>query len=186
MNVVQQQMNNAVLSVNCALVAGVQRVLGPAFLWVLVEDLHRLFQESHQRMHEDESRLVVKNILNILLHLFIFESLTSTLLVEVIQKALLEKFSEGDLEVLLFVLHNIGLQLRKSDPASVKEIIRVFEVKKNSFEAEAKMGGEAKKAQKIKFLAWELADIKNNKGTTTLQIKSIEHLHTWLKKNKHL
>ena len=32
----------------------------------------------------------------------------------------------------------------------------------------------------------ELADIKNNKGTMTLQIKSIEHLQTWIKKNQKL
>lgn len=32
----------------------------------------------------------------------------------------------------------------------------------------------------------ELQDIKNNKGTTTLQVKSVEHLLTWLSKSKDL
>ena len=32
----------------------------------------------------------------------------------------------------------------------------------------------------------ELQDIKNNKGTMTLQVKSIEHLQTWIRKNAKL
>lgn len=33
-----------------------------------------------------------------------------------------------------------------------------------------------RKEKKIGFLAMELNDIKNNKGSVTLQVKSIEHL----------
>lgn len=40
--------------------------------------------------------------------------------------------------------------------------------------------------RKIGFLSMELQDIKNNKGTLTLQVKSVEHLQTWLKKSDHL
>jgi hypothetical protein len=40
--------------------------------------------------------------------------------------------------------------------------------------------------RKIGFLNMELQDIKNNKGTMTLQVKSVEHLQTWLKKSSHL
>jgi hypothetical protein len=32
----------------------------------------------------------------------------------------------------------------------------------------------------------ELVDIKNNKGTITLQVRSIEHLKTWLKRDNKL
>jgi hypothetical protein len=37
--------------------------------------------------------------------------------------------------------------------------------------------------KKIIFLEKELNDIRNNKGTVTLQVRSIEHLQSWLKKN---
>lgn len=40
--------------------------------------------------------------------------------------------------------------------------------------------------QKLKFLVLELQDIKNNKGTATLQVRSIEHLQTWLKRDLKL
>ena len=69
---------------------------------------------------EQESNVMkVKNIMNCLLHLFLFQSIGSDLLFDVI-KFLLQSFTESDIEVLIFVLHNIGLQLRKKDPASVK------------------------------------------------------------------
>lgn len=42
------------------------------------------------------------------------------------------------------------------------------------------------KDKKINFLNMELADIKNNKGTATLQVRSIEHLQTWLKRDAKL
>jgi hypothetical protein len=35
-------------------------------------------------------------------------------------KFLLNSFREDDIETLLFLLHNIGLQLRKADPEGLK------------------------------------------------------------------
>jgi len=32
----------------------------------------------------------------------------------------------------------------------------------------------------------ELTDIKNNKGSVTMQVRSIEHLQTWLKRDSQL
>ena len=70
--------------------------------------------------------------MNCLLHLFLFQSVGSDLLFDVI-KFLLNSFAESDIEVLIFVLHNIGLQLRKKDPESIKSILDLFAQKKNSF-----------------------------------------------------
>ena len=42
------------------------------------------------------------------------------------------------------------------------------------------------KEQKMNFLVMELQDIKNNKGNVTLQVRSIEHLQTWLKRDNRL
>ena len=38
----------------------------------------------------------------------------------------------------------------------------------------------------MNFLVLELQDIKNNKGNVTLQVRSIEHLQTWLKRDSRL
>ena len=77
----------------------------------------------------------VKNIINCLLHLFLFQSIGADFLFDII-KFLLNSFTESDIEVLIFVLHNIGLQLRKKDPASIKQILDLFNQKKNSFLAQ--------------------------------------------------
>ena len=101
-------------------------------------------------------------------------------------KALLSSYTASDIEVLIFILHNIGLQLRKEDPGAVRELADMAESKKNSYAVELKMAEAAAKAgdageagarvadllkskeKKINFLALELVDIKNNKGTVTL------------------
>jgi nucleolar MIF4G domain-containing protein 1 len=96
------------------------------------------FKESHAEMTSEDGEasgvVRVKNIMNCLVHLFLFQTIGSDLLFDVI-KFLLSSFTEMDIEVLIFVLHNIGLQLRKKDPASVKEILDLFNQKKNSYQA---------------------------------------------------
>lgn len=61
---------------------------------------------------------------------------------------------------------------------------------KNSYLVSLKMDGKDEashpKSKKVNFLMMELADIKNNKGTVTLQVRSIEHLQTWLKRDPKL
>ena len=100
--------------------------------------MYKAFIDNHTTMTSEnqsanESSLIkVKNIMNCLVHLFLFQSVGSDLLFDVI-KYLLNSFSESDLEVLIFTLHNIGLQLRKKDPAAIKQILDLFNQKKNSF-----------------------------------------------------
>jgi nucleolar MIF4G domain-containing protein 1 len=80
----------------------------------------------------------VKNILNCFLHFFLFKSCTGTILFDMI-RLLLASFTESDIEILIFILHNIGLQLRKEDPGAIKEIIDMALQKKNSYAVEIKM-----------------------------------------------
>tara|TARA_B110000285_G_C14932529_1_gene518020 strand:- start:379 stop:555 length:177 start_codon:yes stop_codon:yes gene_type:complete len=54
-------------------------------------------------------------------------------------RLLLASFTESDIEILIFILHNIGLQLRKEDPGAIKEIIDMALQKKNSYAVEIKM-----------------------------------------------
>ena len=139
-----------------------------------------------------ESKSKLKNILNCFLHFFIFKSTSGKILLDLI-KVLRDSFREDDIEILIFILHNIGLQLRKEDPQAIKEIIEAAEAKKNSHAVEIKMEKDEdkiimmkQKEKKINFLTMELTDIKNNKGNVTLQVRSIEHLQTWLKRDNKL
>lgn len=75
-----------------------------------------------------------KNILNCFLHLFLFESLGTKPLTSIL-KLLLTRFEESDLENLVFLLHNVGYQLRKQDPAALLQFLEMFQQKKNSYQA---------------------------------------------------
>ena len=197
----EQQMNQ-LLSVNCVFVTAIHRLYGAQFFAIVIQEMFRTFNENHQKIIDNtgkanndllnECKTKVKNILNCLLHFYLFQSLSSQFLFDII-KHLLNSFTESDIEILIFVLHNIGLQLRKEDPESIKHILDLFNQKKNSHTAQKKMNGipddneEMKvKEQKMNFLVLELQDIRNNKGNVTLQVRSIEHLQTWLKRDSKL
>ena len=76
-----QQMN-ALLSVNCALACGLHRLLGDRFLATLVQVLYQAFLECHpvaagtkptsEGLNLDEAKDRLKNLLNCLLHFFLF------------------------------------------------------------------------------------------------------------------
>jgi hypothetical protein len=51
----------------------------------------------------------------------------------------MKSFREADVEVLIFLLHNIGLQLRKADPVALRDLLTLADQKRNSFAAEVKM-----------------------------------------------
>lgn len=84
--------------------------------------------------------------------------------------------------------------MRKAEPTGIRDLLQVVEQKKNSLTVEIKMMqadinsdqskiDEMKRLErKVGFLLMELTDVKNNKGTLTLQVKSVEHLENWIKK----
>ena len=168
---------NQLLSVNCVFVAALHRLYGPDFFAHILKQLMSEFLKNHnsEDAASDACTTRVKNILNCLLHWFLFESIDCSLLFGVI-KMLLQSFREHDIEVLIFLLHNIGLQLRKKEPEALKNIIDLFTQKKNSYLAESKLTQHTEdeqaerkaKERKLNFLGLELADIKNNKGNVTL------------------
>ena len=134
---------NQLLSVNCVFVAALHRLHGQAFIAQVIKQLCASMLTNHSKLLELESqqasseelpeyRTKLKNILNCLIHLYLFQSIGSEFLFSVIHH-LLNSFTESDIEVLIFVLHNIGLQLRKKDPEAIKGILDSFTQKKNSF-----------------------------------------------------
>ena len=180
---------NQLLSVNCVFVSALQRLYGQTFFAYVLKQLSKALLENHSSIvkleasKEDQSligehRTKVKNILNCLIHFYLFQSISSEFLFSVIHY-LLDSFTESDIEVLIFVLHNIGLQLRKKDPEAIKSILDSFTQKKNSYQVSQKLDRSTPAQssfdqtlspfeQKLKFLVLELQDIKNNKGNTTL------------------
>lgn len=87
----QQQQMNQLLSVNCVFVAALHRLCGPAFGAKVIQKMFAAFIQSHQEMikatHEGQevSVMRIKNIMNCLVHLFLFQSIGSELLFDVIK-----------------------------------------------------------------------------------------------------
>jgi len=74
----------------------------------------------------DQAKDRVKNLMNCFLHFFLFSSLSSKLIFDLIN-VLLASYTEVDIEILIFLLHNIGLNLRKEDPVGLRELITIAE-----------------------------------------------------------
>ena len=95
----------AILSVNCVYVSALQRLFGDLIFTNIARELVIIFKKNHKEM---ESKAKLKNILNCFLHFFIFKSTSGKILLDLI-KLLLDSFREDDIEILIFILHNIGL-----------------------------------------------------------------------------
>jgi hypothetical protein len=76
---------NAILSVNCALICGIQRLLGDAYFSLVTRALFKSLMELHPiatgteasaTLEKDQAKDRVKNLVNCFLHFFLFQSLT--------------------------------------------------------------------------------------------------------------
>ena len=131
---------NAILSVNCALLCGLQRLLGDTFFVHVARALFKAFTELHpiatgtvdDKEEADQAKDRVKNLLNCFMHFFIFQSISQALIYDLINH-LMQSFKEADIEILIFLLHNIGLQLRKADPVALKDLLTLADQKRNTF-----------------------------------------------------
>jgi hypothetical protein len=72
---------NAILSVNCALVCGIQRLLGDAYFSLVARSLFKSLIEMHPiatgaqnsaTVEKDQAKDRVKNLVNCFLHFFLF------------------------------------------------------------------------------------------------------------------
>lgn len=204
-----QMLNSAILSVNCLMITAFQRLLGQSFFAPIVTELYNTFIEAHKAIHATENpdnihQTMLKNIISIFTHFYLFESITHTLISDVI-KHLLRNFKEKDIEMLLNLLHNIGALLRKDSPSLCKDIILLCEAKK----IEAKIGASQKAPatqpgapkdplkvpgqnltpfeRKVKFLTEELNDIRNNKVSRRSKLlDSLKLYLNWLKTNSQV
>jgi small-conductance mechanosensitive channel len=116
-----QMLNSSILSVNCLMLTAFQRLLGQNFFAPIIDSLISCFKTSHIEVHSStdgslSAQIRLKNITSIITHFYLFESITHTLISDVI-KFLLKSFKEKDIEMLLNLLHNIGAMLRKDSPS---------------------------------------------------------------------
>ncbi|XP_071803318.1 nucleolar MIF4G domain-containing protein 1-like [Asterias amurensis] len=95
------------------------------------------------------------NIVLLFTHLYNFKVIHCTLVYDIIRK-LVDGFTERDIEMLLLILKNAGLMLRKDDPSSLKEIILQIQTKAST------CSEEFKQQSRVKFMLETIYAIRNN------------------------
>ena len=84
-----------------------------------LEKVVRKFDEMYKTPTEGKESA---NLVAIVAHLYNFQVVHAMLIFDVL-KLLGESFTEKDIELMLFVLRNVGFSLRKDDATALKELI---------------------------------------------------------------
>ncbi|XP_019745169.1 nucleolar MIF4G domain-containing protein 1-like, partial [Hippocampus comes] len=84
-----------------------------------LETVVRLFDDTYKHPGEGKE---CDNLVAVVAHLYNFQVVHSLLIFDILRR-LLAVFGEKDIELLLFVLRNVGFSLRKDDPLALKELI---------------------------------------------------------------
>ena len=82
-------------------VCALHRLYGPEFFTTVLLGVFNKFKTS-------ESSVERKNLLNAVVHFYLFQSVSAKLLMGIVRH-LLESCTEADIEILIFLMHNIGL-----------------------------------------------------------------------------
>lgn len=153
------------LAVNCAIAAAIHRINAPAFKHLLCSLAAKVKEAVEFKDLSSDDRSVLRNSLTSLICFWFFKSVGPAILFSVVE-ALVEGFNEDHIELLLYVMHQVGMELRKADAGRMKAVLDMVAKKTNDFQAELNTGSESPdKAKKVKFLQMEMTDIRNNKGT---------------------
>lgn len=93
-----------------------------------LETVVRRFDEAYKTPSESKE---CDNLVAIIAHLYNFQVVHSVLIFDIL-KLLVGTFMEKDIELVLFMLRNVGFALRKDDALALKELISEAQQKANS------------------------------------------------------
>ena len=119
--------NTVITSVNCLFVSALHRLYSNDFFAPFLQSLFTTFDKAHSSIEGDEEALLrVKNLITIFMSLYLFGSVTHSFIFGVISM-LMDSFKERDIEILLSLMHNVGLTLRKDSPELLLDLIKEVE-----------------------------------------------------------
>ncbi|MEQ2305671.1 Nucleolar MIF4G domain-containing protein 1, partial [Ameca splendens] len=117
-----------------------------------LETVVRRFDEVYNISTESKE---CDNLIAIVAHLYNFQVVHSVLIFDIL-KLLVGTFMEKDIELVLFVLRNVGFALRKDDALALKELISEAQRKAND------MGTKFKDQTRVRFMLETMLALKNN------------------------
>ncbi|XP_010226161.1 PREDICTED: nucleolar MIF4G domain-containing protein 1 [Tinamus guttatus] len=122
--------------------------VGAHFLEAVVKKFDELYKS-------DAEGKECENLFALIAHLYNFHVVHSLLIFDLL-KRLVSTFTEKDIELILFLLKNVGFSLRKDDPLALKELIS---------EAQSKANAVEKKLQdqtRVRFMLETMLALRNN------------------------
>ncbi|XP_008279005.1 nucleolar MIF4G domain-containing protein 1 [Stegastes partitus] len=117
-----------------------------------LETVVRRFDDLYKNPSESKE---CDNLIAIVAHLYNFQVVHSTLIFDIL-KLLVGTFTEKDIELVLFVLKNVGFALRKDDALALKELISEAQRKASE------MGSKFKDQTRVRFMLETMLALKNN------------------------
>ncbi|XP_076617338.1 nucleolar MIF4G domain-containing protein 1 [Chaetodon auriga] len=117
-----------------------------------LETVVRKFDEVYKNPTEGKE---CDNLVAIVGHLYNFQVVHSALIFDIL-KLFIGAFTEKDVELVLFVLRNVGFGLRKDDALALKELISEGQRKASD------MGSKFKDQTRVRFMLETMLALKNN------------------------
>ncbi|XP_018550875.1 nucleolar MIF4G domain-containing protein 1 [Lates calcarifer] len=117
-----------------------------------LETVVRKFDELYKNPGEGKE---CNNLVAIVAHLYNFQVVHSLLIFDIL-KLLVGAFTEKDIELVLFVLRNVGFALRKDDALALKELISEAQRKASD------LGSKFQDQTRVRFMLETMLALKNN------------------------
>lgn len=171
-----------IMACTCCFTSGLHQVFDNVFFSeILKQIITKLRQQpifTKEKGNFNEKFFILKNISLIFSYFYIFDSISLDFLYEYIS-FLLQDIDNEIVEILLNLLQNTGLKIRKDNPKLLKEIIELTKTSFDRYKAEKNVNG----FEKGDFLLMILNDIKLNKNIKNNPFETLSFLLSWLKKN---
>ncbi|XP_036378786.1 nucleolar MIF4G domain-containing protein 1 [Megalops cyprinoides] len=145
-------MPDRLLMEHVLLVSVLQHTVGLEVGAQFLETVVRRFEEVYRSSSEGKE---CDNLVAIVAHLYNFHVVHALLIFDILKK-LTASFTERDIELILFVLKNVGFALRKDDATSLKELISEAQRKANS------LGAKFQDQSRVRFMLETMLALKNN------------------------
>ncbi|XP_077978502.1 nucleolar MIF4G domain-containing protein 1-like [Glandiceps talaboti] len=125
--------------------------VGAHFLQNLAKKLNDVYQQNDNYGEGKEC----DNVVLLFAHLYNFKVIHCVLIYDIIKK-LVEGFTERDIEMILLLLKNVGMSLRRDDSVSLKEVI--LQIQSKATEVKDKF----KDHTRVKFMLETISALRNN------------------------
>ncbi|NXG42154.1 NOM1 protein, partial [Psilopogon haemacephalus] len=117
--------------------------------------LEAVVKKFDELLKSDAEGKECENLLALVAHLYNFHVVHSLLIFDILKK-LVSTFTEKEIELILFLLKNVGFSLRKDDALALKELITEAQRKANT--AEKKFQDQAR----VRFMLETMLALRNN------------------------